>query len=349
MAEEEAAGHAVKGGLGFLGQKVGPLPLGVWMGIALVVWLYLQRKQGTTAGQATDPAGNVGTIDPATGYVYGSTQDTAAAGGGGIGGGGGTTSTDVTSGSTTAGQYTDNNAWGRAAVQYLVGLGVDPSQANEAVQQFLASQQLTAAQQGDVNLAIQALGAPPNLPGPIGTTPGQIVTPVTGNGTTVYASNPPTGLVATPSTGTVALKWNAVTNAAGYVVSYGTDSGASGGSLNVSSAVTSTTVPGLNPGTLYYFRVQASPARPGDGFASVTATTGKAAGGSLPPGYGWFYTAGSTYTAGSIARRFGISVAELSSLNGWTGVADSTGIPKNTAVKVRGNAGTFNLAAYKSL
>jgi hypothetical protein len=82
MAEAPAG---TKGkGLEFLKQKVGPLPLGVWLAGGLGVWYYLQRKQGasaasaTPAGTATDPAGNTGIIDPLTGYVYDSPQDIAA-------------------------------------------------------------------------------------------------------------------------------------------------------------------------------------------------------------------------------------------------------------------------------
>lgn len=71
-------------GLGFLGQKAGPLPLWVWLagGLGLV---YYYEKQNTTpagntatTGTATDSAGNTGVIDPETGYVYDSPQDIAA-------------------------------------------------------------------------------------------------------------------------------------------------------------------------------------------------------------------------------------------------------------------------------
>jgi hypothetical protein len=73
-------------GLEFLKQKVGPLPLGVWLLGGLGVWYYFQRQQAaastststTPAGTATDPAGNTGIIDPLTGYVYDSPQDIAA-------------------------------------------------------------------------------------------------------------------------------------------------------------------------------------------------------------------------------------------------------------------------------
>lgn len=186
------ATHAAgKGGLSFLTQKVGPLPLGVWLAAGIVlVWYFSQqnKKSSTsTAGQQTDPAGNVGTIDPQTGYVYGSSEDQA-----------GLAADDTTSSTGTSGQsattgaqtYADNNAWGTAAINYLVGLGIDATTANQAVQQYLSSQVLTTAQQGDVNLAIQALGPPPSLPGPTSSNP----TPVTGGsgtgGNTGTTGNP---------------------------------------------------------------------------------------------------------------------------------------------------------------
>ena len=356
MAEEGAVTGGGSDLTKQLGKKIGPLPLGAWLVIGGVVVWYVWKRQkasGSGSGASTDSAGNVGTIDPATGYVYGSSQDTAALSAG-TDTGAGSTSTGVTSGSTTAGTYADNNAWARAAINYLVGLGVDPSVANEAVQQFLASQVLTPEQQGDVNLAIQGIGSPPTLPGPIGTAPASLTSPASpGNGTTVTASNPPSGLVATPASTSVSLLWGSVTNATGYTVAYGTTSAASDGTQTVTG--TSATVGGLNPGTLYYFTVQATPAKTGDAHASTTATTLKSSGtaatqaSTLPPGYGWFDTASSSYTADSIARRFGISVASLASYNGWSGTTGSTKIPPNTHVKVRSDAGPFNAAAYKAL
>lgn len=80
MAEATAA----KKGLGFLGQKAGPLPLWVWLSGGLGLVYYYQKQNakpaGSTAttGTATDSAGNTGVIDPQTGYVYDSPQDIAA-------------------------------------------------------------------------------------------------------------------------------------------------------------------------------------------------------------------------------------------------------------------------------
>lgn len=263
------------GGLkGKLGKKIGPLPLAVWLVIAAGIFYYVYKKNagtsGTLNGQQTDPAGNVGSINPATGYVYGSSEDQAslASGSSGLG----TSSDSGTGGSTVAGQYADNNAWAVAAINYLVSIGVDATSANTAVTQFLGSQTLTTQQQGEINLVIQRLGAPPSPPEPGGsTTP--IVTPPS---STTYATNPPTGFTTTTVGSTsIATKWNAATNAASYTLSWGTTSAATGGKTTVST--TAATATGLKPNTLYYLRVQASPVKSGAAFASMSKTTAKSA------------------------------------------------------------------------
>lgn len=278
MAEEEVAGRAAGKGMEVFTRKVGPFPVFVW-GLLLAggIYLYRSRKSGP-AGQQTDPAGNVGVIDPATGYVYGSMQDQNALAARQSG------NTDLPpSQDTKAGQYADNNAWGRAAENYLVGLGEDPTAANEAIQQYLSSQTLTPQQQAMINLVIQGIGAPPQLPGPTGTPPPNITPPPGG---VVYATNPPNGLTVSGHTSTsISLKWNAATNATGYTVRYGRDANASDGSVSVGSGTTTATVGGLAPDVLYYLRVQATPAKDSDPFASTTATTDKSSsgGGGAPP------------------------------------------------------------------
>jgi hypothetical protein len=179
------------GSLAFLTQKAGPLPLWAWLAAGGALWWYFQRKQAATtaaANQQTDPAGNIGSIDPATGYVYGTPEDLAALAANNAGTGGGTAGQNATTGAQT---YADNNAWGIAAVNWLVARGIDGATANQAVQNYLSSQPLTTAQQGDVNLVIQALGAPPSLPGPISGNPS--------TGTTTPQSTPVT--VAVPNKG----------------------------------------------------------------------------------------------------------------------------------------------------
>lgn len=287
MAEDKAVETAAKGGKNLFTTKLGPLPVWTWAITAVAIFWYLQRGKGTaagSAGQQTDPAGNTGTINPATGYVYGTPEDQAAAGSaaGELGQG-----SSNQSGSTVAGQYADNTSWASAAINYLVGIGVDATVANTAIQQFLSSQTLTTEQQADVNLAIQRLGAPPDPPSP-GNAPPPVVTPPSPGTTT--ATNPPTGLTTTSvSSSSVGLKWNSTTNAKAYTVSHGTTSAASDGHVTVSAPATTTTVSGLKPNTHYYFRVQATPAKAGAGFASTSKTTSKApaTGGGSSGGQGY--------------------------------------------------------------
>lgn len=287
MAEpgtEPATGEGTGGGLKkALGRKIGPLPAGVWIAIAVVVFYYVSKRQKASAGGSgdqTDSAGNTGPIDPKTGYVYGSAEDAAALGQASSGLG---TDTDSGSGgSTVSGQYADNNAWAVAAINYLVSIGVDATSANAAVTQFLASQTLTATQQGEINLVIQRLGAPPSPPEPGGSPP-PIVTPPS---STTYATNPPTGFTTTSVTAnSIGTKWNAATNAASYTLYWGTTAEAKDGKTTVST--TAATATGLKANTPYYLRVQANPVKAGAGFATLTKTTAKTSTGggstSKPP------------------------------------------------------------------
>lgn len=285
MAETEAAAEGAGSILDALKTKLGPLPAGAWLGIAGVVFWYVSRKKGSksTGGAQTDAAGNTGTIDPATGYVYGSPQDAAGLAANSAGSGGDGSSPGTSGGSTVAGTYADNTAWANAAINYLVSIGVDATGANSAITQFLASQPLTTQQQGDVNLAIQRIGAPPTPPQP-GTAPPPIVTPP-GPGQ-VYATNPPSGVTAAAAgSSSITVKWNRASNAQGYTIKWGTSASATTGSTTVAGTAGTTTISGLKPNTRYVIQVQATPAKTGAPFASTSATTAKgtsSGGGSTP-------------------------------------------------------------------
>lgn len=287
MAEPGADAPAVKGGESggglskALTRKIGPLPAVAWIAIAVVVFYYVSKKQKGAAagGPQTDPAGNVGTINPQTGYVYGSSEDQAALGSGS--GSIGSSAETGTGGATVSGQYADNNAWAVAAINYLVSIGVDATSANAAVTQFLSSQVLTTTQQGEINLVIQRLGAPPSPPEPGGSPP-PVVTPPSSS---TYATNPPSGFTTTTVTSSsIGAKWNAATNAASYTLSWGTTADAKDGKTTVST--TAATATGLKPNTLYHLRVQASPAKPGAPFATLTKTTAKSSTTTKPPSGG---------------------------------------------------------------
>lgn len=271
MAAEEAPAKAAGKGLDFLKTKIGPVPLGVWLVIGLGVFLYVQRSSSKTAagGTQTDPAGNTGTINPATGYVYNSPEDKAAqsglnspstSGGGNDTGGG--------SNSTTAGTYATNADWERAALNYLVGRGIDPAVATQALQNYLSSQPLPTDEQADVNLAIQALGAPPQLPSNTQTNPNPVGS--------VNASNPVTGLAINPrdtSAHTLSLQWTPVANASGYTVGYGKAPGQFTWSTSTPGGQPGVTIGVLDPGTTYYFRVQATPAASGAAWSETVSGT----------------------------------------------------------------------------
>lgn len=275
MAEEEGAAAGAGKGLDFLKKKIGPLPVAVWIVAFAGLWWLLQKRQasaaaatGTANGSQTDPAGNVGTIDPSTGYVQGSPEDQAA-----ISSNNADTGTTSGSGSSTvAGTYNDNNAWASAAINYLVGIGIDPTSANSAIETFLGSQALTSQQQADVNSAIQRIGAPPTPPTPA-TAPTPIVTPPSG---AVTATNPVTGLtVSSKAKNTIGLHWNKSTNATGYTVSYGTTSAATGGGTTVPGTQGGVTIGELKANTHYYFKVIATPAKSGAAGATTSGSTTK--------------------------------------------------------------------------
>jgi hypothetical protein len=142
----------------FLTKKVAGAPAGVWIvGLGGIVGFYLYTKNksaGTTVAPATTGTGSGGTVD-----ASGLGDYTPA---GGFAG----SSTDSTS-STSNTTYTDNNAWGTAAINYLVGHSYDAGTANQAITLYLASEQLTTQQQAMVNVVIGALGAPPQLVAPV--------------------------------------------------------------------------------------------------------------------------------------------------------------------------------------
>lgn len=225
--------------------------------LVLAILWYRNRHASSAAapaqaGQQTDPAGNVGTIDPATGYVYGSPQDQAAlaasagtsadlSGGGGGGGSdiigydsngnpvyGTSTSDQVSSGPP----FSSNAAWSQYAISALEGNGYDAASVTSDLGAYLAGSQVTAAQKDVIDAAIAVAGYPP-VSGPNGYPPSINLTGSTAGGGPSGASSgsgsssgTTTGRLAQPQgirlvlqyTNSVRLQWDEVPGATGYVV-----------------------------------------------------------------------------------------------------------------------------------
>lgn len=175
-APEHGGGPPKKGQINIPG--VGKLP--VWavlggVGVVLVLIIRNRSSSGSAAaGTSTDPAGNVGVIDPATGYVFGSAQDTAGLA---ASAGSSTPDTSGTMGGSIGDQvsngppFTSNAAWSQYAVSVLSSNGYDPGTLTAELGLYLAGSPVTAAQQADINAAIAVANYPP-VAGPGGQPPG---------------------------------------------------------------------------------------------------------------------------------------------------------------------------------
>lgn len=146
----------------------------------LLVGIYLYRKRQAAAAAASTSSTNAGSgsapsagTDPATGYPYGSPEDTAAlqasslaayggySGAVGGGGGGGALSTPPASGSGSGG-FATNAQWAQAAEDYLANsTGGDPNAISAALGKYLTGGYLNDSQVSIVQSAIAFEGYPP--------------------------------------------------------------------------------------------------------------------------------------------------------------------------------------------
>lgn len=266
-----------KGQFGVLAHKAGPLPVGVWLVIGVGVWWFVARGGGGGGG-GTAPAADAG-VDPMTGAPW--SQEYAAAS---------VKLSEQQQSGTIPGPktYANNTDWSRSAINYLVSLGIDPSQANQAITVYLSSQALTSQQQADINLAITGVGAPPDLPGPGSTNPGQIVTPPTVTPPKPVVTPPPqvtryaapAGLKVTGTTpSTVSVQWTIGTpKPASYTVATYQANGVRVGYSTVSvpdatKGNETTTITGLHSKWSYKVNVWANGGKQAPPHATVVATT----------------------------------------------------------------------------
>lgn len=140
-------------------------------GAAVVIGgiVYWREKKMGTATTTTDTTGDqsLGEIDPATGFVYGTAEDTAALAsqGGSLGSVGTVTNTggggSVPSGGT--GSYATNGQWSQAAIEYMVnnGLVADPTALSAALGKYITGAYADPTQQQLIDQAIAVQGYPP--------------------------------------------------------------------------------------------------------------------------------------------------------------------------------------------
>lgn len=131
-----------------------------------IAW-YRHSKNKAAATAAASNATNASAdpnLDPATGYDYGTPQDTAALAGGygysGYGGGGGYYGSGVPANTTP--QISTNAQWAQAYEEYAISnqLG-DATTVAAALGKYLTGQQLTTDQVNIVEQAIAFVGQPP--------------------------------------------------------------------------------------------------------------------------------------------------------------------------------------------
>jgi hypothetical protein len=216
---------------------------------------------------------------------------------------GGSTGTTTTTSST--GSYATNAAWAQAVTAGLTSLGYSSTDIAAALGLYFAGAALGSGSDGVsyasiVQAAVAEFGPPPvgtysiisepssggGGSGDGGTTGGggQNGTPsgpVTGSGPPPVVKVAPTGFRVVNVTGgdNVALAWNAVKGATGYVIAYGPTSGSQEYKQGVSGGgTTSAIVPGVGAGSAgkHYFELWAVPAATGGPHAGpIEATTTK--------------------------------------------------------------------------
>lgn len=142
-----------------LAKPVGPLPLGAWIAVVgggLGLAWYSNRGTSSAAPQVstgTDPGVGVGGGTP--GFLP-SPEPTP----------------------TAPADFADNDAWARAALNYLVTNNNNPTAASIAVRKYVDGQSLTVAEDSMIKAALKGIGTPPIIPIGGGLIPNTPTTPI---------------------------------------------------------------------------------------------------------------------------------------------------------------------------
>lgn len=145
-----------------VGDKLGKLPpmaIVVVVTGALAIAYFVNRGNGSTSNTGTGGVPDEsGTGGMTPGIVSGGITNNPAAPG-----------------------YQDNEAWGSAAVGWLIGYGIGTVEAGTAIRKYLSSDQLTQREKGLIDLVSKqppsGIGPPPNIPAGGGVNPGDAIPP----------------------------------------------------------------------------------------------------------------------------------------------------------------------------
>lgn len=249
------------------------------VGIVMVAGVFYYRKNKTAAAnQASVDAAGSSSIDPATGYPYGSAEDAAALsaqgdyqnpiqGAYGFAGYGGGAS--ATFGSGAPGSFANNAEWTNFVEDYEINtMGADGPTVGNAIGKYITGQPLTTDSMVSIVQSAIAIGGYPPTSGPNGHPPGYI----TATPSPIPTPTPsPTGQKAgaisnlnVKVSGTTAIvSWNkatGVTQGYAYVLSQMNHVVVEKGNTNG----TSVTFPGLHRGWTYNFGIQGLPGGQGN-------------------------------------------------------------------------------------
>jgi len=288
------------------GKKV-PKMAAIAVGGVLVVGgalYYRQKQNATTAVDTSSADANTG-IDPATGYAYGSAEDSAAlsnqgqyispdnsssfasgqvigydSSGDPIYGAG----TGLTQSNMGPGSFTNNAAWAQYVEEYLVDTeGADAATIGNSIGKYITGQALSTDMISAVQNAIAIGGYPPvagtngNPPGYVTANTGTTTPPPNGGGTTT--TPPPTTTKLAKATGlrvtaasknSISYTWSGVAGSQYYDV-YATYQGSRIGYQRIT--VAKATINGLSPNRTYTLHVIAGNSKTQSADAQITRKT----------------------------------------------------------------------------
>jgi chitodextrinase len=262
------------------------------LSVAGITIVYIARRRkaaaapASTAEQQTDPAGNVGTIDPATGYVEGSPEDLAALSqsasyqtGTDFSGGGGDSGGSVAGQVDTGPPFTSNAAWEQYAIATLTGINpdLDPGALTGALGAYLAGEQVNQSQKDLINDATGVAGPVP-VAGPNGYPPSiNVAGSISGVGHAPGSLILSRGVLSATS---ITVMWPSVPGATGYAYVATSSRDTKSGTVPGSPL----TVTGLLPATTYTVRVYATNQYGSGPAASISITTPPVLKPALPSG-----------------------------------------------------------------